>query len=229
MFDGKTLNAEYLRRSTRETVDFLSALRNAQSMSTVDDETTWLEIGPHSVCVGFIKSTFAPEKPLTIASMRRGEDNWATVSDGLAAMHLAGVTIDWNEFHRPFEREDRLRLLNLPTYAWNEKNYWLQYNGDWCLTKGNDFYATSKPAALDQQSGNVSSFRTSLVQNIIDEEFTDVTGSVVMRSDLMEPDFLAAAHGHRMNNCGVVTSVSTLLCRESNVTCSNLLLSVDSC
>nr|WAU16864.1 BTG4 [Cercospora sp. JNU001] len=206
VFDGKTLNAEYLRRSTRETVDFLSALRNAQSMSTVDDETTWLEIGPHSVCVGFIKSTFAPEKPLTIASMRRGEDNWATVSDGLAAMHLAGVTIDWNEFHRPFEREDRLRLLNLPTYAWNEKNYWLQYNGDWCLTKGNDFYATSKPAALDQQSGNVSSFRTSLVQNIIDEEFTDFTGSVVMRSDLMEPDFLAAAHGHRMNNCGVVTS-----------------------
>lgn len=32
-----------------------------------------------------------------------------------------------------------------------------------------------------------------------------------MQSDLMQPDFLAAAHGHNMNGCGVLTSVCSLI------------------
>jgi monodictyphenone polyketide synthase len=34
--------------------------------------------------------------------------------------------------------------LDLPTYAWNDKTYWIQYNGDWALTKGNTFYDAEK-------------------------------------------------------------------------------------
>ena len=144
VFDGKTLNANYVRRATREAVDFLSALENARKISTISDETVWIEIGPHPVCTGFVKSTI-PSTELAIPSIRRGDDNWKTVAESMAALHLAGVRVSWNEFHRPFE--SRLRLLDLPTYAWNDKNYWLQYNGDWCLTKGNTFYEAEKEAA----------------------------------------------------------------------------------
>lgn len=208
IFDDKTINAKYMRRATRETVNFLSALEMAQDFSTVDEDTAWVEIGPHPVCLGFVKATL-PTVNVAVASMKRGEDNWVTLSQSLSALHCAGVPIEWNEYQRPFEKG--LRLLDLPTYAWNDKTYWLQYKGDWALTKGNTFYDAEK-ALKAQQTGHVSpampsGLRTSTFQQIIEESFSGSAGKVVMQSDMMQPDFLAAAHGHKMNGCGVVTSV----------------------
>ena len=56
VFDARTLNASYVRNATRATVDFLSAARNATEVSIISDETVFMEMGPHPVCVGFIKS-----------------------------------------------------------------------------------------------------------------------------------------------------------------------------
>ncbi|KAL5345167.1 Non-reducing polyketide synthase PKS8-1 [Pseudogymnoascus australis] len=206
VFDSKTLNANYVRRATREPVDFLSALENAQNISTISDETVWIEIGPHPVCTNFVKATI-PSTKLAIPSIRRGEDNWKTMAESMAALHLAGFGVSWNEFHRPFER--RLRLLDLPTYAWNDKNYWVQYNGDWCLTKGNTFYDAEKEAARLKATPKTLPAReilTTTMQQVTDETFNGSSGTVVMQSDLMQADLLTAAHGHSMNNCGVVTS-----------------------
>lgn len=216
IFDDKTITANYLRRATRETVDFLSALENAQKVSIIDENMVWIEIGPHPVCVNFVKSTL-PSVNVIAASLRRNEDNWSTLAQSLSALHNAGVEISWNEFHRPFEQAGALRLLDLPTYSWNDKTYWIMYNGDWALTKGNTFYDAEKALKAAQQQQQVaplsapqSSLRTSTVQQIIEETFSESGGKVVMRSDLMQADFLAAANGHNMNGCGVVTSVCLL-------------------
>ncbi|KAG8169429.1 hypothetical protein KVR01_000174 [Diaporthe batatas] len=206
IFDAKTVNSTYLRRGTRETVNFVAALQAASEIGTVDSETVWIEIGPHPVSVGFVKSTLGSAH--TMPSMRRGENNWTTMTSTLASLHSLGFKLDWNHYHSPVE--SALRLLDLPTYAWNNKIYWIQYNGDWALTKGNNYYDEEKGhmkghAALPHA---VSGLTTSLVQRIVHEEFDDENGmgEVVMQSDLMQPDFRAAAWGHRMNNCGVVTS-----------------------
>ncbi|KAK8022725.1 polyketide synthase [Apiospora rasikravindrae] len=202
VFDGKTFNANYMRRATRETVNYLSALQTAAKMSMVDDGTLWIEMGPHPVCTNFVTATL-PSVGAAVPSLRRDEDNWTTLCRGLAALHCAGAPINWNEFHKPFERS--LRLLDLPTYAWNYKNYWIQYNGDWALTKGNTYYDAQKKA-VEAPAARLSDLQTSSVQRIVEESFNGLSGTVVMQSDLMEPDFLAAAHGHKMNGCGVVTS-----------------------
>lgn len=44
VFDDKTINAKYLRRGTRETVNFVAALQAAVDIGTVDDETVWVEV-----------------------------------------------------------------------------------------------------------------------------------------------------------------------------------------
>jgi acyl transferase domain-containing protein len=207
IFDDKTVNASYVRRATREPVNFLSALEMAQKISTIDEKTAWVEIGPHPVCMGFVKSII-PTSTITVPSLRRGEDSWVTMAQSLAALHCAGIEVGWNEFHRPFE--SGLRLLDLPTYSWNDKNYWIQYNGDWALTKGNTFYDAEKGLTKVQVAPvQGSSLRTSTVHQIIEESVDGSAGKVMMQSDLMQPDFLAAANGHRMNGCGVVTSVSS--------------------
>ncbi|KAF2205779.1 ketoacyl-synt-domain-containing protein [Delitschia confertaspora ATCC 74209] len=195
--------ASYVRRATREPVKFLSPLQKAQNISSVDDTTVWFEIGPHPVSTGFVRSSM-PHVNVTVPSMRRGEDNWTTMAGSLAALHCAGVEINWNEFHRPFEPV--LRLLDLPIYAWNDKNYWIQCNGDWALTKGNTYYDSEKAALAGPKTASpVSRLNTSAIQKIIDESFTGTTGRVRMQSDLIQPDFYAAAYGHKMNGCGVVT------------------------
>lgn len=207
IFDDKTLNGIYMRRATREPVNFLSALHTAKKIGTLEDDTVWIEIGPHPVCVGFVKSTLASGSTL-VPSLRRDENNWSTMASSLAELHCAGIPISWNEYHSPFERS--LKLLDLPTYAWNDKNFWLQYNGNWALTKGNTYYDSDKIETSQRKSAkltSVSSLSTSTVQRIIRETFAETGGTVVMQSDLAYPDFRAAAWGHKMNGCGVVTSV----------------------
>lgn len=207
IFDDKTVNANYLRRATRESVNFLSALETAYKVGTIDDETAWIEIGPHPVCIGFVKSTLSPVN-VAVPSLRRGDDNWTTMAQSLATLHCAGVQVGWNEFHHPFEKG--LQLLDLPTYAWNDKTFWIQYNGDWALTKGNTFYDVEKGLNKAQIAVPVpkSGPNTSTVQQIIEQNFNGTAGTVVMQSDLTQADFRAAAWGHQMNGCGVVTSVS---------------------
>lgn len=209
IFDDRTANANYMRRATRESVNFLEALRTAAKVGTIDEDTAWIEIGPHPVCVGFVKSTLSSTGfNVAVPSLRRGEDNWVTLSQSLAALHCAGIRVAWNEFHAPFEKALRM-LGDLPTYAWNDKNYWIQYNGDWALTKGNTFYdAEKKTQSASAAVTSVSALSTSTVQTIIEEQFDGSAGRVVMQSDLMQSDFRAAAWGHKMNGCGVVTSVS---------------------
>ena len=205
IFDGKTVNANYMRRATRERVNFLAGLEAAQKFGSIDETTVWVEIGPHPVCVAFIRNSL-PAVNIGVPSMRRDENGWTTMTQSLVTLHGAGIEVDWSEFHRPMEKT--LRLLDLPTYSWNEKNHWIQYNGDWALTKGNTFYDAEKANDAPRSAGApVSSLSTSTVQRIIEEEFTTTTGKVVMQSDLMQPEFMAAANGHNMNGCGVVTSV----------------------
>jgi monodictyphenone polyketide synthase len=129
------------------------------------------------------------------------------MTQSLATLHCAGVEVSWSEFHRPFE--NALSLLDLPTYSWNDKTYWLQYNGDWALTKGNTFYDVEKGLTA-AKSGHItqSAVSTSTVQHIVKEDFEGSSGKVVIRSDLMLADFRAAVYGHLMNGCSVATSVS---------------------
>lgn len=181
----------------------------------------WIEIGPHPVCIGFTRSIL-PSLGAAVPSLRRGENDWKIISQSLLALHTAGVQVSWGEFHSPFERACGLRLLDLPTYAWNNNNHWIQYKGDWAFTKGNTFYDTEKKAAAEA-SGQVlsplaaahrSSLRTSLVHSVVEETFSGSAGRVVAQSDMMQADLLAAAWGHQMNGAGVVTSVSKSTAQE---------------
>ncbi|RMD39347.1 hypothetical protein DV735_g5786, partial [Chaetothyriales sp. CBS 134920] len=201
---NKAVNANYLRRATRGCVNFLSALEDADRLGLIDQTTAWVEIGPHPVNLGFVKSTF-PSVSTAVPSLRCGENSWSSIAQSLSVLHNAGLPINWIEFHRPFEKS--LRLLDLPTYAWNDENHWIMYNGDWAVTKGNTFYDAEKGITSRHTFPVVkSSLKTSTVQQIVEEKIQGSSGYVVMRSDLMHPEFLAAANGHRMNGCGVVTS-----------------------
>lgn len=200
VFDGKTVNANYLSRASRHPVNFVHALEAGQDLGVFDDKTIWLDIGPHPICASFIRSCLPKAK--VVSSLRKNEDSFATISGSLAMLHTEGIPVSFNEYFLPHEKAHN--LLTLKAYKWNEKNYWIQYVGTWTLDKA--FPNGNKKPALGSLTG--SSLRTSSVQQIISEEIRDSTGSLTAISDLMHPDLLDAINGHQMNNNGVATSVS---------------------
>lgn len=201
VFDGKTVNAKYMSRATRETMHLFNALDQGHQMGLIDKDTVWVDIGPHPICLPFVRG-LTPDVAVTTGTLRRDEDNWRSLSETLAQLHCVGVDIDWNEWHKPFEAN--LRLIDLPAYGWNEKNYWMQYNGTWMLTKDQAPSITSHE--VSHHLAVPSTLRTSLIHEVIEEVILETSGRVVVRCDLMRPEFYAAVDGHRMNGCGIITA-----------------------
>lgn len=203
VFDGKTINAKYLRRATRESVRFVDALEAGRDLAVLPENTTFIEIGPHPVNCSFIKSAMPQSKIL--ATLRKNENNFTTLASALAPLHSDGHPVNWNAYFKPFEMAHR--LLSLPKYCWNEKNYWIQYTGTWTLDKAYP-ERNSSPVISSPQG---SALRTSSIHRIISEDVSGKVAMLTVMSDIMDPEFRAAVDGHNMNGYGVATSVSYCL------------------
>jgi len=112
------------------------------------ERTIWLEIGSHPVCSGMVKGTLGSHAR-TLATLRQHVDPYKTLAAALEMLYLAGIEVNWNEYHRDFPAAHE--VLELPMYAWDLKNYWIQYENDFCLSKGDDMIqqlAVEAPAVL---------------------------------------------------------------------------------
>jgi acyl transferase domain-containing protein len=194
---GARVDVSYLATSLRETVNFAGALNAAWEAGVVSKSTVWVELGHHPVCSGFINRTLV-ETRLACSTLHRDSKNWTSLVKMLSSLYEVGLNIDWNEYHRPFEHA--LRLASVPTYAWNNKNYWIQYRGNWNLTKGQ---ISPKPA-LPIASG----FRTSSIHRIYSESYDPLTAQILSECDMTDPSLRDVIEGHGMNGYGVASSVS---------------------
>lgn len=196
------IDVSYLAKATRETVDYTGGLNAAWASGDLSKTTIWLEIGHHPCCVSFIAKTLSDTR-LTIPTLHRDQDNWTTLGKALTALYNTGVTIDWAEYHLPFEQA--LRLVDAPTYAWNNKNYWIQYCGDWNLTKGQALLDPNFTKATTQVA---KGFRTTSIHEIRSENYTESLAQIVTESDMTDPALKEVIEGHAMNKYGVASSVS---------------------
>lgn len=195
---GDVFGPEYLARHAREIVDFLGAITAAKREKLVDQNMVWIEIGPAPVCSAFIKSSLGTET-ITVPSLQKKEDPWRTMSSGLSLLHRMGFHIDWHEVHSEYDSSHV--VLDLPSYAFENKNYWLEYSNNWCLTKGEAINVPSEKYRNRRLS-------TSSVQKVTREDY----GSsiiLVAESDLADPDLNDAISGHLVNGSALCPSVRT--------------------
>lgn len=202
-----TVDISYLAASTRATVNFAGALNSAWTSGVISASTVWLEIGHHPTNAGFITRTL-PSTRLACSSLHRDAGNWTTLAKALTALYSAGANIDWNEYHRPFE--PALRLVDVPTYAWNNKNYWIQYRGDWNLTKGR-----SETGLMPRS--NVQANHSSSIHRIVSENYSATKAQVSAETSITDASLQGVVDGHAMNGYGVASSVSCM----PNITTSN--------
>ena len=195
--EAGVIGPDYLARHARETVNFWSALDTGKDEKAFDEKTAWLEIGAHPVCSGMVKSSLGAWTPTTAGSLRRNEDPWKTLTNSVSTLYLYGVAFDWNEYHRQFN--DAQELLELPTYSFDAKKYWLDYHNNWTLTKG-EAPRVAEPKAIEAPPAPVvSKLSTTSCHRIVREELHANSGTVVVQSDLSDPKLKATITGHQVN------------------------------
>jgi iterative type I PKS product template protein len=190
-----TFGAEYLARHCRESVNFFGGLNAALQQEIIDESTTWVELGPHPICSPMIKRVIGRDV-VAVPALHREQSAWKTAASSLSILFNAGLNLDWSGYHHEFSGAHE--VLSLPSYSFDEKVYWIQYKGNWTLTKGE-----AVPLALTNAK---QGFSTTSVQRIVAETFDAQTALVTAESDLTEPLLRAAITGHVVNGVGLCPS-----------------------
>ncbi|KAL8805424.1 MAG: hypothetical protein Q9182_001990 [Xanthomendoza sp. 2 TL-2023] len=148
------------------------------------------------ICSKFIEAELGAGT-ITFSSLRRGVSSYQTTSSTLARLHLAGIQVQWGEYHRDFL--NCLQLLHLPAYAFDNKNYWIQYAGDWNLTKGQ----AGRTAVVEAPACRLS---TTSIHRVVSEVVDEAMATIVTESDVYRADLLAAISGHSVNGTALCPS-----------------------
>ncbi|KAI2640016.1 polyketide synthase [Xylaria nigripes] len=200
ILENEPIDSTYLRNHARDAVNFLGGLVFAQESGAIDEKTVWLEVGPHPVCANMVKAAFGAST-IAVPSLRRNESLYKTISSTLCTLHSAGLNLDWNEYHRDFDSS--VRLLDLPAYSFDLKDYWLQYSGDWCLTK-NRGAASLTPKAIEAPSKPKLS--TTSVQKITKEHVEGDIAILETETEMTEENMRKVCSGHLVNGTALTPS-----------------------
>lgn len=190
--DEGVFSSSYLAHQARHQVDFFGAIEACKSTGIISDRTLFVECGPAPLCLGMVRSILGIPPAMVLPSIRSDEaDCWKTLSQSAAKAFSVGVPITWSDYHKSFQ--DCLSLVDLPKYAFDLKDYWLQYEGTWALTKNEQVAA--QPA-----------FSTTCLQRIESENFGKDEATVAFVSNPSEPGLFAAIQGHLVDGVGLCPS-----------------------
>ncbi|KAM6476656.1 polyketide synthase [Trichoderma sp. SZMC 28011] len=186
-----SVSPAYLSRQTRESVQFTKALEACEAAGLIGGNSLTMEIGPDPVCLSLVRRTLnIPTSARLIPSLKSGQDNWSTISTALKAAYETGVNVNWPEFHKGFKNS--VRLLDLPTYAFEYKDFWTPYRELEPVQT-----TTPSPVVEKVQPPKYPGFTsTSSVQRIESESIQGSKITVVYSSETSEPALLQAIQGH---------------------------------
>ncbi|NJP66263.1 type I polyketide synthase [Streptomyces spiramenti] len=123
--------AEYWVRQVRESVRFADAVAAGQ----VQGVTRFLEIGPDTTLTALAQPFIAPDS-LAVPTTRPGHEEARTLVEAVARLRTLGAAVHWPAFFAG----TGARRVDLPTYAFQRRTYWLHATS-----------ATGDAAGLGQQ------------------------------------------------------------------------------
>lgn len=117
------INSDYWTQHSRDRVRFIDACKAAYE----DGCRVFLEVGPQPVLCALAMKNISGEseyeEPITVMpSIRRKENEWATLLETLTKLYQMGFHVDWKGFDQFHNR----RKIKLPTYPFNRKKHWFE-------------------------------------------------------------------------------------------------------
>ena len=139
---GDALGKNYLLRQCREAVNLVGAVKAGEASKLLHDRTHVIEMGPSLVLSRLVQRTME-NSPTTIPSLEPNQDSWLVLSRSVATAYRVGCSINWGQYHRDYDHS----VVQLPSYNWDLKDYWIQYVHDWSLRKGDPMPVTPESAS----------------------------------------------------------------------------------
>ena len=120
--DGSRFDAAYWVSNLREPVQFATATEALLEAGI----RTFVEISPHPLLSGNVREILkhCAVEGTAVASLRRDEDERASLLTGLAALHCLGQPVAFASLY-----PQGGRVVSLPNYAWQRERYWLTPEG----------------------------------------------------------------------------------------------------
>ncbi|KAI1178437.1 hypothetical protein F4777DRAFT_96275 [Nemania sp. FL0916] len=215
--DESIIGVDYLCRQTREPVRFEEALVELETLIQSEQKAFWIELGPAPACMPMIASALHAKPTELAAGLDPKKPNWETISKALSMYYSSNGSIRWDEYHR--EYLDCLQLLQLPSYPFDLKRYWIQYDGDWMIRKNRKptHDATAGPQKVQLENPTLHhierdatekgvrklTFSTELANKELKDllQCTKIEGtSMCPGSILVEMAMAAASHLHKTSN-----------------------------
>lgn len=190
-YEGK-FNSEYLVAHAREPVNILQALQSARSHQIITDQTILIEIGPHPAVSGMVKAVLGTQI-VSLPSAQRARSVWQVLTPALTSLYNAGADIHWAEYHRDFQVSHK--VLSLPAYSWNLKEYWIQYVNDWSLRKGDP------PLTIT----NTVNLESTTIHRVVEETGDSQRLHIVVEADIARQDLSPLVQGHEVDGVPLCT------------------------
>lgn len=183
---------EYLAKHTRQPVNTLSALHCASETGVISSTTPVIEVGPHPAISSMIRAVLGNQISC-IASAQRSRDMWQVIGAALKTLYVAGADIRWSEYHRDFACSHK--VLSLPAYSWDLKEYWIQYVNDWSLRKGDPLPQVTQAAKL----------QSTTIHRVVEESSTGSRTRLVVEADIARHDLSPLVQGHEVDGIPLCT------------------------
>ncbi|MFU0240847.1 type I polyketide synthase, partial [Streptomyces scabiei] len=118
--DTARMDADYWYRNLRATVGFAPAVRAL----TESGYTGFIEVSPHPVLTMGIEETVheAGRQAVVLGTLRRDEGGLRRLHHTLGEAFVRGLPVDWE----PALAGTGARLVDLPTYPFQRRRYWLE-------------------------------------------------------------------------------------------------------
>uniref|UniRef100_UPI001F1DDB53 type I polyketide synthase n=1 Tax=Mycobacterium avium TaxID=1764 RepID=UPI001F1DDB53 len=110
---------EYWKCHVRDAVRFADSVRFAQSAGA----TRFLEVGPSSGLTAAIEETLADAPVVTVSALRKDRPEPVALVNAVAQGWVCGMDVDWRG------ALGTGHLVDLPTYAFDRRRFWLSGDG----------------------------------------------------------------------------------------------------
>ena len=149
--ESGVFNASYIRRHTREPVAFCDAVLACEAEGLIQDQSFVVDVGPHPTCINLVGFSLQTTNPNRHPSLRRGHNDWESISQCLAAAHRAQLPVAWADFHK--DHLDQVQLISgLPTYAFDCQNFWVSHKSPMDSQTITDARLSTPPSRLSSTS-----------------------------------------------------------------------------
>ena len=197
---AEAFGPKYLSSHCRNPVKMLDAICTMKESGIVSEKSLVIEIGPQSIISGMFKAALGPQIG-TISSLQRKKDTWVLLTNALSTLYTAGVHVVWREYHRDFQSCHK--VLPLPAYSWDLKDYWIQYVNDWSLRKGDPVAFKDGPGPLQ----GTPTLGSTTIHKVVEERGSDRGCFIAVEADIGRADLHPLVQGHKVNGIPLCTPV----------------------